>query len=402
MQNIYLISEFGYTLRNIPFAFSGPQVKIYRVGGPNSKLKKQENFREIPRRANHSFIQSLLLEEQFIESLNGFVIIGTDAEMREIAEAEIDLNIKLKLLPIKNPTAFKILDSKVGFQSVVTELQISAPQGFVIENTRDLEKIKISSDIAYFLKGDKGGGGAAVHKVSASTLHSKALDMGYPFLIQEEIIGSDIAIEAFFVHGILRAYIYSDQVKSVSQYGVSYQRRIARPKDLDFLSTLQSMGEYTGIHGFVNTSFIFNPTLGKHLLFEFDPRPNAWHFLTHPLGINLSKIIIGPETGSVEAPNVHDFRITLLERFLTHIPGISHPRQLTRVCKNLFDSDLVIMGGKKISKIEMIRILIFYVPRYLLLRNAKKCFRLLPSSITTPIKRRGVTGTVAGRITGEW
>jgi len=401
MHNIYLISEFGYTLRNIPVAISGPQVKIYCVGGPNSKLKKQENFREIPRRANHSFIQSLLLEEQFIESINGFVLIGTDAEMREIAEAEINLDIKLKLLPTKNPTAFKILDSKVGFQSVATELQISAPRGFVINNIMDLENNKISNDIEYFLKGDSGGGGGAVHKVSAGTLHSKASDMGYPFLIQEEIIGSDIAIEAFFVHGILRAYIYSDQVKSVSQYGVSYQRRIAQPKDLDFLSTLQSMGEYTGLHGFVNTSFKFSPTLGKHFLFEFDPRPNAWHFLTHLLGINLSKILIGSEAAIIEVPNVHNFRVTLLERFLTHMPGISHPRQLTRACKNLFDSDLVIMGGKKITKKEMMRILIFYVPRYLLLRIAKKCFRLLPSSITTPIKRRGVTGTVAGGITGN-
>ncbi len=388
-------------LRNISTAFTDSQAKIYSAGGPFSIFKNRENFREIPSRANLSFIQTLLLEEQFIKSLNGFVIIGTDAEMREIAEAEIDLDIKLKLLPIKNPKAFKILDSKVGFQSAVTELQISAPQGFVINNTIDLENFKISRDIEYFLKGDKGGGGAAVHKVSASTFHSKALDMGYPFLIQEEIIGSDIAIEAFFVNGILRAYIYSDQIKFVSKYGPSYQRRITRPANIDFLSILQIMGQYTGVHGFVNTSFIFNPTLGEHVLFEFDPRPNAWHFLTHLFGMNLSQVLNASDTAPAQFPEMNNFRVTLFERFLAHITNVNNPWQLVKACKNLFDSDLIIMSGKKVSRKKMVIILILYPPRYLFLRIAKKCFGLLPSFITVPIKTRGVTSVLARRIIGD-
>ena len=388
-------------LRNISKSFTDSEVKIYSAGGPFSIFKNQENFREIPSRANLSFIQTLLLEEQFIKSLNGFVIIGTDSEMRQIAEAEIDLDTKLKLLPVKNPKAFKILDSKVGFQSVVTDLQISAPRGFAIENSRDLENFKISSDIAYFLKGDKGGGGAAVHKVSASTLHSKALDMGYPFLIQEEIMGSDIAIEAFFVNGILRAYIYSDQLKFVSKYGPSYQRRLTRPASTDFLSTLQIMGQYTGVHGFVNTSFIFNPTLGEHVLFEFDPRPNAWHFLTHLFGMNLSQALTASDSAMAQVPTINDFRVTLFERFLAHITTVSNPWQLVKACKNLFDSDLIIMSGKKVSKKKMVIILILYPPRYLFLRIAKKCFGLLPSFITVPIKRRGVTSVLARRIIGD-
>ena len=388
-------------LRNISKSFTDSEVKIYHAGGPYSIFKNQENFREIPSRANLSFIQTLLLEEQFIKSLNGFVVIGTDSEMRQIAEAEIDLDTKLKLLPVKNPKAFKILDSKVGFQSVVTDLQISAPRGFVIKNAMDLANIKIRNDIAYFLKGDKGGGGAAVHKVSASTLHSKVRVVGYPFLIQEEVIGSDIAIEAFFVNGILRAYIYSDQLKFVSKYGPSYQRRITRPANSDFLSTLQIMGQYTGVHGFVNTSFIFNPTLGEHVLFEFDPRPNAWHFLTHLFGMNLSQALTASDSAIAQVPTIHDFRVTLFERFLAHITTVSNPWQLVKACKNLFDSDLIIMSGKKVSKKKMVIILILYPPRYLFLRIAKKCFGRLPSFITAPIKRRGVTSVLARRIIGD-
>ena len=66
------------------------------MGGAHSVFKKQENFRKIPSRANHSFIQSLLLEKDLIQSLNGLVLIGTDAEMREIADGSIATTLGLE------------------------------------------------------------------------------------------------------------------------------------------------------------------------------------------------------------------------------------------------------------------------------------------------------------------
>jgi len=161
------------------------------------------------------------------------------------------------------------------------------------------------------------------------------------------------------------------------------------------------MGQYTGVHGFVNTSFIFNPTLGEHVLFEFDPRPNAWHFLTHLFGMNLSQALTASDSAIAQVPTIHDFRVTLFERFLAHITTVSNPWQLVKACKNLFDSDLIIMSGKKITKKKMVVILTLYPARYLFLRIAKKCFGLLPSFVTTPIKRRGMTSFLARRIIGD-
>ena len=388
-------------MRYIPTAFTSYEATIHCVGGAHSAFKKQENFRKIPGQANHSFIESLLLETELIQSLNGLVLIGTDAEMREIAEAEIDLEMKLKLLPIKNPEAFKILDTKVGVQSVVQQLKLSAPRALVINNKTDLEKIEGEIALPYFYKGDSGGGGAFIHKVAANEPPPKVSELSYPFLVQEEITGSEISIDAFFVNGILKAYVYSDQIKSIRLYGPSYNRRIARPATEDFLIALQSMGEFTGVYGLVNTTFIFNPELGKHLLLEFDPRPTAWHFLAYFLGINLGETLTTSHIGAVQFPSTHNFRVTLMERFLMYISSVNNPWQLIRAFKDLYSSNVIIMRGNEINTTEALKILIVHAPRYVVFAFTRKLFRLLPSFITTPIKKRGITNLIARRMIGN-
>ena len=139
--NIYLIGEFGGLLKDIPLAFDHQNVKIYPVGGPYSLLKRHENFIEIRKHPELSFIQSFLMETKLISSLNGLVLIGSDREMREIAESDISLEIKLKLLPIKNPEAFKILDSKVGLQEVSNHLKLLAPKGFIVKGEEGIGKL---------------------------------------------------------------------------------------------------------------------------------------------------------------------------------------------------------------------------------------------------------------------
>jgi hypothetical protein len=142
MLNVYLIGEFGDLLKDIPLAFANKNVNIYPIGGSNSLFKKHENFVEVSTIAGSTFIQSLLLEERLINSIDGLVLISSDPEMREIAEADCSLEIKLKLLPTKNPMAFGILDSKVGLQELIDKLKISAPPGLIIENYAELSHIE--------------------------------------------------------------------------------------------------------------------------------------------------------------------------------------------------------------------------------------------------------------------
>jgi hypothetical protein len=401
MLNIYLISEFGDLLRDLPTAFTDPRVKIHLIGGPDSVFNKQENFREIPKVSNMTFIQSLLLEENLITSINGLVIVGSDPEMREITQTEVNLDTKLKLLPIKSPDAFKILDSKVGLQEVMEKLKLSAPMGAVIAGPDELKNQQNHFKLPYLIKGDQGGGGAHIRRISADSMYPKIDDIPFPFVLQEEIMGSEISVDAYFVNGNLRAYIYSDQIKSISKFGPSYMRRIANPPTEDFIQTLKTIGQFTGAHGLVNTTFIFDSNLNRHFMIEFDPRPNAWHFLAPILGIDLISIFTGSKSETIATPNKVNFRIILLNRFIYYLSEIINPWKQMKALYVLLDPDLLVISGKQLNRFEILAIFVSQSPRIIAFRILRKLFRFLPASITNPIKRRKITNRIARTILGR-
>jgi hypothetical protein len=401
MLNIYLISEFGDLLRDLPTAFTDPRVKIHFIGGPDSVFNKLENFLKIPKVSNMTFIQSLLLEENLINSIDGLAIIGSDPEMREIAQVEIKLDTKLELLPIKNPEAFKILDSKVGLQEVMEKLKLSAPLGIVVTGPEEFSKQKNQLQPPYLIKGDQGGGGALVRRVSTSSGYPKIDDIPFPFLLQEEIIGSEISVDAFFVNGNLRAYIYSDQIKAMSKFGPSYLRRIANPPIEDFLQSLKAMGEFAGAHGLVNTTFIFDTDLNKHFMIEFDPRPTAWHFLAPILGIDLISMFTGSKSEIIEKSNKVNFRITILSRYINYLSHIRSPWKYFRESATLFRRDFLVVNRRKLDTLEILTFLISITPRILAFRILKELFQILPYFITNPIKQRQLTNRIARKIIGN-
>jgi len=400
MLNVYLIGEFGDLLKDIPLAFTNKNVNIYPIGGSNSLFKKHENFVEVSTIAGSTFIQSLLLEGKLINSFDGLVLISSDPEMREIAEADCSLEIKLKLLPIKNPMAFGILDSKVGLQELIDKLKISAPPGLIIENYAELNHIEGRINLPYFFKGDRGGGGAHVRRVSADSSIPNSSELTFPLLIQEEIVGSEISVDAFFSNGSLVAYIYSGQIRSMSKYGPSFERRISRPPTEDFLIPLEALGRATQAHGFVNTTFIMDSKINKHFLIEFDPRANAWHFLAPSLGIDLTSIFGGLASEEIATPNRVDFRVINLDRFIFRLSDRRSPLTITKEIATLFDSNLMVISGRKLNRLEIFKIMIFRLPRILAFKIMKRLFRLLPNKIREPLKRRRLTNRVARRVLG--
>ena len=401
MLKIYLIGEFGDLLRDLPAAFSDPRVKILSIGGARSALNKQDNFLEIQKLPNKTFIQSLLLSEDLINSIDGLVLIGSDPEMREIAQAEVKLETKLKLLPIKNPEAFKILDSKVGLQAVIQELKLSGPQGKVIRDKKELDSQRNHFKVPYLIKGDQGSGGAHVRKVTNKQKYPKIDDIPFPFILQEEINGSEISVDAYFVNGNLKAYIYSDQITTISAFGPSYMRRIAQPPNEDFIQTLKTIGEFADAHGLVNTTFIFDTELNKHFIIEFDPRPTAWHFLAPILGIDLISMFTGTKSEIIEKPNKVNFRITILSRYINYLSQIRSPQKYFRASATLFRHDLLVINRRKLDTLEILTFLISKTPRILIFRIFKEFSRMLPYFIINPIKQRRLTNRIARKIIGN-
>ena len=401
MLNIYLISEFGDLLRDLPSAFTDPRARIHFIGGPRSVFNKQENFLEIQKLPDMTFIQSLLLEVDLINSIDGLVFIGSDSEMREIAQAEVQLDTKLKLLPLNNPDAFKILDSKVGLQEIMEKLKLSAPMGIIVTGPDELNNQKNNFKLPHLIKGDQGGGGARVRRVSSNSKYPKIDDIPFPFVLQEEINGSEISIDAYFVNGNLGAYIYSNQIKTITKYGPSYMRRIAQPQTEDFLQTLKTIGKFAGAHGLVNTTFIFDAKLNKHFMVEFDPRPNAWHFLAPILGIDLMSMFISSKSEIIEKPNKVNFRITILSRYINYLSHIRSPWKYFKASATLFRPDFLVVNRRKLDTLEILTFLISITPRILAFRILKELFQILPYFITNPIKQRRLTNWIARKIIGN-
>ena len=398
MLKIYLISEFGDLLQDLPVAFTDPRVKIHSIGGAHSALNKLENFIEIQKFPNKTFIQTLLSSEDLINSIDGLVLIGSDPEMREIAQAEVKLETKLRLLPIKNPEAFKILDSKVGLQAVIQELKLSGPAGIVIKDKEELDNQRNHFKVPYLIKGDHGGGGVHVRKVSSDQNFPNTNDIPFPFVFQEEVIGSEISVDAYFVNGLLSAYIYTDQIKSMTKYGPSYLRRVAQPPTEDFVKTLQTIGEFAGAHGLVNTTFIFDAELNKHFIIEFDPRPNAWHFLAPTLGIDLVSVFTGTKSEMIKTPQRVNIRIIHLNRFIYYLSEFVKPWRYLKALSEVFDPELLVISGKQLARFEILIIFISQSPRIAAFKILRKLFRKLPEVVTDPLKQRKITSQIARRI----
>lgn len=399
--DIFLISEFGYLLREIPLAFVGEKIKIVPIGGPFSIFKDHPNYVEIKKVKKETFVESFLSNESLLKTVEGLVLIGTDSELREISQADIAVNLKIKLLPIKNPHAFKILDSKVGLQAVIEDLKLSGPAGIVIRNKEELENQRKFFKVPYLIKGDQGGGGAYVRKVSSDQNFPNTNDIPCPLVFQEEVIGLEISVDAYFVNGSLKAYIYTDQIKSMTKYGPSYLRRVAQPPTEDFVKTLQTIGEFAGAHGLVNTTFIFDAKLNKHFIIEFDPRPNAWHFLAPTLGIDLVSVFTGPKSEMITTPDRVDIRIILLKRFIYHLSEMVNPWSYLKALSKILDPDLLVMNGKQLTRFEILSIFISQSVRITAFKILRKLFRFLPANITIPLKQRKATNRVARKILGR-
>jgi len=160
------------------------------------------------------------------------------------------------------------------------------------------------------------------------------------------------------------------------------------------------LGRSTQAHGFVNTTFIMDSKINKHFLIEFDPRPNAWHFLAPSLGIDLISIFGGLASERIATPNRVDFRIINLDRFIFRLSDRRNPLTIAKEIATLFDPNLLVISGRKLNGLEIFKIIIFRLPRILAFKIMKKLFRLLPNKITEPLKRRRLTNRVARRVLG--
>ena len=132
------------------------------------------------------------------------------------------------------------------------------------------------------------------------------------------MIGDLVGVEAFYLTGHLLAYIYSKAVNEMSSNGPTYEHISLVPSSKDFVAELESIGRLTKLTGMVNCTFILDARIGEHFIFEFDPRPNTWHFLANSVGLDISNLYSTQDINTQES-NVGVVNFVLTGRYIHYL-----------------------------------------------------------------------------------
>jgi hypothetical protein len=279
MKSTLLISKYNWDAPvEIPYLFykAGYKVSIYCPA--NSWLTHSSFYHEHFNASNTddlfiSGLASLIERNQF-----DWIQLVEDPLIDFIKRKVSDTSLLLQLLPIKNPKAFDILSSKIGFSSYFFQQKIATPQFRKFINGFD--SIDQLSDLQFPVlnKYDLSWGGTDIsisNSLEELSVKLKSIPQQATLLIQEFIDGEEIRIDALFYKGQL-LNLFCAKVLAYTKDRFSYTTRRAYYDYSAINEILSHIGELIGANGFANISFIRDNKTGIHYLIEIDMRPNSW------------------------------------------------------------------------------------------------------------------------------
>lgn len=278
-----LVGNIDNVLINLPLGLKKAGFKTLLIGTKGMKLLSDPNLDNVIALNNlgqAEFVEELLQKQDFLARLTGTFLWCSDEIMRTVASSSASNELKKKILPFKNHEFYKMFDSKVGQDWVFKSLKIETPRSYTVESSVEKSAQFICSESnKVMIKRDSSGGGAFIRALEPyrSVSTNSIPENWFPILIQDFVFGKTVSVEAFFRDGELKLWLYSFFEKETSKFGPSVVRQYVIPLNLDFLEPLIKLGRCGLITGFINATFILNSENDKHLIIEFDARPNAWH-----------------------------------------------------------------------------------------------------------------------------
>ena len=362
--------------------------------GFDARIIKLKNVAEIKEKALEIFDR---------DKADTFFVFSDDDHMYQLARMCLTQEQQCAIFPTKKASGLQLLGSKAGLTKFCNEHAISHPQSVVVDTPDELQTLLSSFTYPIFIKGDRGGGGATVFNlVTPSDFDSVNLsERDFPVIVQEAIKSPAISIEAFYSHGQLVAWMYSEELGSISKFGPNYSRRYLNPKNQSFIPTLQSLGHHAGLHGFVNCGLL-RDTGGNYLLFEADLRPNAWHYLFKHFGIDLKSVMELAAEGNKVNPlfpisiPAEGIELRLRSREILLAMATKDFRRYMQVVlqSRQVDRDRWVAGAPDSSGrfIAAAKLILMFV--------LKRVFDLMPASFISWAKSRRLTGRIVWRLLG--
>ena len=291
-----LIIGSGELLNRLPESFSNEyiDVDLYDVAdSPLSKSKFLRNFIVLDKAPTEPIQKAVFRNRYHLAKMNyDYYLFADDLIAIEIARKSSDLQLKLKLLPVKKESGIQLAGSKVGFVNLCQSEAIRIPLSFVARSAKEALAKSKSFNTPFLVKADIGGGGSTVKRFT-QPLNEQALNIPkswFPIVVQQEIPGILISVEGFFDSGVLLGWLYSKFDVEGWEFGPSTRRTFLAPLSLDFEADLIALGKASGFHGFANATFIWNEKEKRHYLFEADPRPNGWHQFGAKFGVDWGQL----------------------------------------------------------------------------------------------------------------
>ena len=196
-----------------------------------------------------------------------------------VLHSDLDEDQKVHALPIKEAQGMCLIGSKIGLAEMALREGLPFPKTAIAKSWEDLMAALDEFGPPVFVKADRGAGGDRVlfSNGAIEGLRARISADWFPVIVQEALDGETVSVEAIFNSGVLRGWTYSVFLEATSKFGPSSRRRYINPPKLDFEQTLIQLGKRAGLHGPVNTTWIWQTSNRTHILLEADTRPSAWH-----------------------------------------------------------------------------------------------------------------------------
>jgi hypothetical protein len=284
--NIFLSNIQLFEATKMPFIF---------VGCDQDELSNQAFISEKFIFQSHSQcngqIDNLLSNDELLNSLPDFVLFEEDDWMKQVANSNLVVELKKKLLPVKNPKYFDFAGSKIEQINLFAELGIAHPQSQIINNAKDA-----LLPYPFIAKKDRWGGGAFCKTIeNISDLETFISDSKDEVVVQQIIKGEEFSAEPFYRDGKLLFISFSRMKMLIGGNGPSARRDFLPEVPYQIKYILEKIGKSLKFNGLANCTFMFDPISKEFLIFEFDTRLNTWAHMAIELGLDPERYFKKPE-----------------------------------------------------------------------------------------------------------
>ncbi len=382
-------------LWRLPETLAGAHTEVIVVGPPGSFLRNSDFVSSFialtPVKPADGWYSTVVHHARMLAQLDAdWYFLGSDGLAAAIAQSDLPVDIKLRLLPTRGVDGLALMGSKVGLAETMVSAGLDKPKTVVIEKPHLLAPVLRSSSLPVMVKANIGRGGTGVVRLTSAE-DADIPETWFPVVVQDFIAGRTISVEALFMDGRLLGWLYSEALAYSAPNGPSSIRRFVDPPSRDFETLLNRVGAKAKLEGFFNCSLMWNESKGSHFLFEVDPRPNAWFQFGPQLGVDWAALMRGED---VPHSPVLPHRGTVIHLYPRSVSSAWRRNQPWRVLPWVLrvPGTYAARNWRDSSVNERERMLVRRSMRHSLLRIPIAAYRRLPDDVRHRIQRSRFAG----------